>query len=70
MRNNVIKRGTTQIEVEMLTEDFIQKYGQFITIYKDFQGYYLKDKDGEYWYIYASVIRNPYFVRIIKCITE
>lgn len=68
-KNNVIKRGSNTITAQLLKDEWIEKYGEFIMFKKEEYGtmWIAKDLTGKKYAFFSDYIRNPEFVRIIQC---
>lgn len=68
-KNNVIKRGSNTITAQILKDDWIKKYGEFVTFRKDKYNttWIIQDLKGKEYALFSDYIRNPEFVRIIDC---
>lgn len=68
-KNNVIKRGSNTITAQLLKDEWIEKYGEFVMFKKDKYNttWILKDLKGKQYAFFADYIRNPEFVRITQC---
>ena len=69
MKNNVIKRGCNTITAQIIYDEWVKKYGEFVTLKKkdDNTMWIIKDLKGKKYAIFSDSIRNPEIMRIIDC---
>lgn len=68
-KNNVIKRGCNTITAQIIYDEWIKKYGEFVTLKKEEYGtmWIIKDLKGKKYAMFSDSIRNPEIMRIIEC---
>lgn len=68
-KNNVIKRGSNTITAQIIYDEWIKKYGEFVTLRKEECGtmWIIQDLKGKKYAMFSDSIRNPDFMRIIDC---
>ena len=69
-KNNVIKRGCNTINAQIIYDEWIKKYGEFVTLKKQEDGtmWIIKDLKGKKYAMFSDSIRNPEIMRIIECL--
>lgn len=68
-KNNVIKRGCNTITAQIIYDEWIKKYGEFVTFKKEEYGtmWIIQDLKGKKYAMLSDSIRNPEFMRVIDC---
>ena len=59
MKNNRIPRNATKMQVIMKVESTAGKVGEILNAWKDTNGWHGKSENGQTYFLFLSMLRNP-----------
>ena len=59
MNNNRIPRTATKLRVKMKVETTAGSTGETLNAYKDFNGWHGTNSNGQTFFLFLSMLRNP-----------